>query len=392
MSSSPLRVPALDLRAQYATIRDEVRAAVDRVFENQAFILGDEVDSLERELAASCDARFAIACGSGSDALLLALMAEDIGPGDEVICPAFTFFATAGAVSRLGATPVFVDIDPVTYNLDPDATRAAAARCRRLRAILPVHLYGAAADMDALLAIASEHAVPLIEDAAQAIGACDASGRRIGGRGRVACFSFYPTKNLGGAGEGGFLSTDDEALAQRLFRLRVHGSSRRYVHEELGMNSRLDALQAAVLRVKLRRLDTWNDARRRHAAAYDAAFEKAGAQPSSVPLAEGGLPLRTPAKIAPPALHVYHQYVVRVPAAKRDPLRAHLAERGVGSDVYYPLGLHQQQCFASLGGREGDLPETELAAREVVALPIYAELSDVQRDHVVASVVEFLAR
>jgi dTDP-4-amino-4,6-dideoxygalactose transaminase len=390
--SSPPRVPALDLRAQYATIRDEVRAAVDRVFENQAFILGEEVESLERELAAYCDARFAIACGSGSDALLLALMAEEIGPGDEVICPAFTFFATAGAVARLGARPVFVDIDPVTYNLDPAATRAAAARCTRLRAILPVHLYGAAADMDALLAIASEHGVPLIEDAAQAIGARDASGRRIGARGRVACFSFYPTKNLGGAGEGGFLCTDDDALAQRLFRLRVHGSSRRYVHEELGMNSRLDALQAAVLRVKLRRLDVWNDARRRHAAAYGAAFAKAGAQPSSVPLAEGGLPLRTPAPLAPPALHVYHQYVIRVPAAQRDPLREHLASRGVGSDVYYPLGLHQQLCFASLGSREGDLPETESAAREVVALPIYAELGDAQRDHVVASVVEFLAR
>jgi dTDP-4-amino-4,6-dideoxygalactose transaminase len=390
--SSPPRVPALDLRAQYATIRDEVRAAVDRVFENQAFILGAEVEALEHELAAYCEARFAIACGSGSDALLLALMAENIGPGDEVICPAFTFFATAGAVARLGARPVFADIDPVTYNLDPAATRAAAARCTRLRAILPVHLYGAAADMDALLAIANERGVPLIEDAAQAIGARDASGRRVGARGRVACFSFYPTKNLGGAGEGGFLSTDDEALAQHLFRLRVHGSSRRYVHEELGMNSRLDALQAAVLRVKLRRLDAWNDARHRHAAAYDAAFAKAGAQTSRVPLSEGGLPLRTPAPVTAPALHVYHQYVIRVPAAQRDPLREHLASRGVGSDVYYPLGLHLQLCFASLGGREGDLPETELAAREVVALPIYAELDDAQRDHVVASVVEFLAR
>lgn len=390
--SSPPRVPALDLRAQYATIRDEVRAAVDRVFENQAFILGEEVESLERELATFCEVRFAVTCGSGSDALLLALMALDIGPGDEVICPAFTFFATAGAVSRLGARPVFVDIDPATYNLDPAATRAAAARCTRLRAILPVHLYGRAADQDALLALAEEHRVPLVEDAAQAIGARDASGRRIGGRGRVACFSFYPTKNLGGAGEGGFLSTDDADLAERLRRLRVHGSSRRYVHEELGMNSRLDALQAAVLRVKLRHLDAWNAARCRHAAAYDEAFARAGGRPSTVPLTAGGLPLRTPAPVAAPAAHVYHQYVIRVPAERRDPLRDHLASRGVGSDVYYPLGLHLQQCFASLGHREGDLPETDRAAREVVALPIYAELSDAQREHAVASVLDFVAR
>jgi len=389
--SSPPRVPALDLRAQYATIRNEVRAAVDRVFEKQAFILGEEVESLERELAAFCEARFAIACGSGSDALLLALMALEIGPGDEVICPAFTFFATAGAVSRLGARPVFVDIDPASYNLDPAATRAAAARCTRLRAILPVHLYGGAADQDALLALAEEHGVPLVEDAAQAIGARDASGRRIGGRSRVACFSFYPTKNLGGAGEGGFLSTDDADLAERLRRLRVHGSSRRYVHEELGMNSRLDALQAAVLRVKLRHLDAWNAARCRHAAAYDEAFARAGARPSTLPLAAGGLPLRTPAPVAVPALHVYHQYVIRVPAALRDPLRDHLAARGIGSDVYYPLGLHLQQCFASLGHREGDLPETERAAREVVALPIYPELSDAQREYVVTSVLDFVA-
>jgi dTDP-4-amino-4,6-dideoxygalactose transaminase len=391
MPSSP-RVPVLDLRAQYATIRDEVRAAVDRVFENQAFILGEEVEALERELAAFCEARFAITCGSGSDALLLALMALDIGPGDEVICPAFTFFATAGAVSRLGARPIFVDIDRVTYNLDPVAARDAAARCTRLRAIVPVHLYGATADMGALLTLANEHAVPLVEDAAQAIGARDASGRRVGGRSRVACFSFYPTKNLGGAGEGGFLSTDDADLAERLRRLRVHGSSRRYVHEELGMNSRLDALQAVVLRVKLRRLDAWNEARNRHATAYDEAFARGGAQPNTVPLAAGGLPLRTPAPVAAPAVHVHHQYVIRVAAALRDPLRKHLATRGVGSDVYYPLGLHQQQCFAALGHREGDLPETECAAREVVALPIYPELTAAQREHVVASVLDFVAR
>lgn len=384
-----MRVPALDLRAQHASIRDEIRAAVDRVFESQVFVLGPEVEAFEREIAAYCEARFAIGCGSGSDALLLALLALGVGPGDDVICPAFTFFATAGSVARLGARPVFADIDPATYDVAPEAVRAAAKRCERLRAIVPVHLYGRSADLGALSALAGELGVPLVEDAAQAIGARDASGRRIGARGRVACFSFYPSKNLGGAGEGGLLTTDDEALAERLRRLRVHGSSRRYVHEELGMNARLDALQAAVLRVKLRHLEAWNEARRRHAAAYDEAFARAGAQSSDVPLADGGLPLRTPAPVAAPALHAYHQYVIRVPAARRDALRAALAARSVGTDVYYPNGLHQQRCFAELA--HDPLPETERAAREVIALPIYPELADAQRDHVVAAVVAALA-
>jgi len=384
-----MRVPVLDLRAQYAGIRDEVRAAVDRVFETQAFVLGPEVEAFEREIAAYCEARFAVGCGSGSDALLLALQAVGVGPGDEVICPSFTFFATAGSVARLGARAVFADIDPASYDLAPESVRRAAARCTRLRAILPVHLYGRAADLDALGAIADEHGVPLVEDAAQAIGARDASGRRVGARGRVACFSFYPSKNLGGAGEGGLLTTDDEALAQHLIRLRVHGSSRRYVHEEIGFNARLDALQAAVLRVKLRHLEAWNEARRRHAEAYDAAFARAGAQPSGVAWEAGGLPLRTPAPVAAPALAVHHQYVIRVPAERRDALRTALESHGVGTDVYYPMGLHQQRCFAGLA--HDPLPETERAAREVIALPIYPELSAAQRDHVVTSVVSCLA-
>ena len=349
--SSPPRVPALDLRAQYATIRNEVRAAVDRVFEKQAFILGEEVESLERELAAFCEARFAIACGSGSDALLLALMALEIGPGDEVICPAFTFFATAGAVSRLGARPVFVDIDPASYNLDPAATRAAAARCTRLRAILPVHLYGGAADQDALLALAEEHGVPLVEDAAQAIGARDASGRRIGGRSRVACFSFYPTKNLGGAGEGGFLSTDDADLAERLRRLRVHGSSRRYVHEELGMNSRLDALQAAVLRVKLRHLDHENAARAWLAVEYAQALS--------------GLPLTLPDVLAG-SQPAWHLMVVR--STQREALQAHLTQCGIGHAVHYPTACHLQQAYA--GSKWPALPIAEQLQREVLSLPM----------------------
>jgi dTDP-4-amino-4,6-dideoxygalactose transaminase len=384
-----VRVPSLDLRAQYASIREEVRAAVDRVFESQVFVLGPEVEALERELAAYCEARFAIGCGSGSDALLLALQAAGVGAGDEVICPSFTFFATAGSATRLGARPVFADIDPASYTLDPDAARRAAARCRRLRAIVPVDLYGRPADLAALGALADELGVALVEDAAQAIGARDASGRRVGGAARIACFSFYPSKNLGGAGEGGLVTTDDEALAARVVRLRVHGSSRRYVHEEIGMNARLDAIQAAVLRVKLRHLDAWGEARRRHAAAYDADFASAGARPVPLPLEAGGLALRTPAPLAAPALHAQHQYVVRVPAERRDALRAHLTVRGVDSDVYYPVGLHQQRCFDGIAERV-PLPETERAAREVLALPIHPELSDAQRRHVVASVVEFL--
>lgn len=381
-------VPFLDLRAQYAPLRDELRAAVERVFERQAFVLGEEVEALEREVAALVEARRGVGCASGSDALLLVLHALGVGPGDEVICPSFTFFATAGAVARLGARPVFADIDPASYCLDPAAVRAVAAGCRRLRAILAVHLYGRAADTDALLAAAAAHGVPLVEDAAQAIGARDASGRRVGARGAAACWSFYPTKNLGAAGDAGMVTTDDDALADRLARLRVHGSPRRYVHDEVGMNSRLDALQAAVLRVKLRRLEAWNAARRAHARAYDEAFAKAGARPSSVSLAAGGLPLRTPEPPAPPAESAHHLYVVRVPAARRDALRAGLAERGIGSDVYYPLGLHQQPCFADAAA--APLPATEAAAREVLALPLYPELRDEQREHVVATLLELL--
>lgn len=388
MNDAP--VPFLDLRAQHEALRDELREALARVFERQAFVLGEEVAAFEREVAAFVGARRGVGCASGSDALLLVLHALGVGPGDEVICPSFTFFATAGAIARLGARPVFADIDPASYCLDPAAARAAAARCTRLRAILPVHLYGRAADNDALLALAAEHDVPLVEDAAQAIGAADASGRRIGARGRAACWSFYPTKNLGAAGDAGMITTDDEALADRLARLRVHGSPRRYEHDEIGMNSRLDAVQAAVLRVKLRRLETWNEARRRHAAAYDEAFAKAGARPSSVPLAAGGLPLRTPAPAAAPAVSAHHLYVVRVPAARRDALRSGLVERSIGCDVYYPLGLHQQRCFADAGAAA--LPETEAAAREVLALPLYPELRDEQRERVVAAVLELLER
>ena len=386
---SALRVPFLDLGAQYAALRDELRAAVDRVFEQQAFVLGEPVAVFEREMAAFCEARHAVGCASGSDALLLSLHALGVGPGDEVICPSFTFFATAGAVARLGARPVFADIDPITLCLDPGAARAAATRCTRLRALVAVHLYGRAADTDALLALAAEFGVPLVEDAAQAIGARDGSGRRVGGRGRAVCFSFYPTKNLGGAGDGGLVTTDDEALAARLTSLRVHGSPRRYHHVEVGMNSRLDAVQAAVLRVKLPRLEAWNAARGAHARAYDEAFAKAGARPASIPLPAGGLPLRTPEPCARPAESAHHIYAIRVPAERRDALRASLSALGIGNEVYYPLGLHQQPCFADLPPVA--LPETEAAARELVALPLYPELRDEQREYVVESVLAGLA-
>lgn len=385
-----LQVPFLDLRAQYAGLRAEIRAAVDGVFERQAFVLGEEVEAFEREAASFVEARRGVGCASGSDALLLVLHALGVGPGDEVICPSFTFFATAGAIARLGARPVFADIDPASYCLAPAAARAAAAGCTRLRAIVAVHLYGRAADTGALLALANELGVPLVEDAAQAIGARDASGRRVGGRGLAACWSFYPTKNLGAAGDAGLVTTDDDGLADRLARLRVHGSPRRYEHEEIGMNSRLDALQAAVLRVKLRRLEGWNAARRTHARAYDEAFAKAGARPSSVPLRAGGLPLRTPAPAEPPAECAHHLYVVRLPAERRDAVRASLAARGIGSDVYYPLGLHQQRCFRALAARTAPLPETERAASEVLALPLYPELREEQREHVVTTLLDEL--
>jgi len=389
--TTPPKVPLLDLRAQYASIRDEVRAAIDRVVEGQGFIMGPEVSGLEKEIAAYCDTAFAIGCASGSDALLLALSALDVGPGDEVVCPAYTFFATAGAISRLGARPVFADIDPVTYNLDVGSAGAAARGCTRLKAILPVHLFGQAVDMDAFLALADELGVPLVEDAAQAIGTLDARGRRVGSLGRVGCFSFFPSKNLGAFGDGGILTTEDEALADRLSILRVHGGRPKYYHRVVGMNSRLDALQAAVLRVKLRHLDDWTKRRQENATWYDSAFAAAGAAGSDVPLAEATeLPLRTPHPAPAPASHIYNQYVIRVPAARRDPLRAHLSEHGIGSEIYYPVCLHLQDCFADLGGGEGDLPASEAAARETLALPVYPELAPAQRQHVVDTVVGFL--
>lgn len=389
MSRAP-DVPLLDLRAQYAGIREEVEAALRGVLESQRFILGPEVEALEAEIAAYCDTASGVACASGSDALLLALMVLGVGPDDEVLCPAYTFFATAGSIRRLGARPVFADIDPATYNLDGESARKAAAGCTRLKALLPVHLFGQCADVEGLLALGRELGVPVIEDAAQAIGAEDAQGRRAGSRGALGCFSFFPSKNLGAFGDGGIVTTGDAELAEQIRILREHGAEERYYHQVVGLNSRMDALQAAVVRVKLRHLDEWTAGRQRNAAFYDRAFAEAGAVRSGEPLEGAGLALATPRPAAPPARHIYNQYVVRVPAQRRDALRAHLHERGVGTAIYYPLGLHAQACFRELGYRVGDLPETEAAAAGTLALPIYPELEGGQLEHVVESVVGFL--
>jgi dTDP-4-amino-4,6-dideoxygalactose transaminase len=385
-----VKVPLLDLRAQYATIREEVEETLARVVESQQFIGGDEVRSLEAEIAAYSESGIGVGCASGSDALLLALMALGVGPGDEVICPTYTFFATAGAGSRLGARPIFADIEPATYNVSVASVRALAERATRLRAIIPVHLYGQAADTAGVLEVAKEFGVPVIEDGAQAIGTRDATGLRVGARDTLTCFSFFPSKNLGAFGDAGMVVCRDEELAGRIAMLRVHGSKPKYFHPEVGVNSRLDALQAAVLRVKLRHLDDWTKARQQNAAHYDRAFAAAGAGTSAAAMAADGLALQTPAALAPPATHIYNQYVIRVPKDRRDALREHLAAREVGTEIYYPLPLHLQECFADLGGKPGDCPEAEGAAAGTLALPVYPELTREQLDHVVSSVLEFL--
>lgn len=385
-----IHVPLLDLKAQYASIADEIRRAVLDVIESQQFVLGSTVSHFEDQAAEYCQVTHAVGCASGSDAIMLALMALGIGPGDEVICPSYTFFATGGYIQRVGATPVFVDIDPATYNIDVQAARAASKRCTRLKAIMPVHLFGQCADMDALLALGEELGVPIIEDAAQAIGSRDAQGHRAGSRSAIGCFSFFPTKNLGAYGDGGTVTTNDNALAQRLRILRVHGSQPKYYHSVVGVNSRLDALQAAVLSVKLPHLDSWTQARQRNAAWYDQTFAAAGATTSIEGYRDNALPLITPAPAAPPAVHIYNQYCIRVPATLRDTLREHLAQRNIGTEIYYPVPLHLQECFAPLGYTAGDLPVSEAVAKESIALPIYPELTQQQLQHVATSVIEFV--
>lgn len=365
-------IPLLNLKPQYAAIRDEVRAAIDRVLESQQFVLGPEVDAFEREVGEYIGARHAVGVSSGTDALLIALMSLGVGPGDEVITSPFSFFATAGVIARLGARPVFADIDPCTFNLD---ARAALDRVTgATRAIMPVHLFGRCADVELLNRAAADHGFAVIEDAAQAIGAEDSSGRRAGTLGAIGCFSFFPTKNLGAFGEGGLLATADTGVDEQLRILRVHGMEPKYSHRVVGGNFRLDALQAAVLRVKLRHLPVWTEGRRRNADIYRARIREAGLDDRL------SMPEDTTS-------HVYNQFVIR--ASRRDELREHLARRGVGTEVYYPIPLHLQECFRSLGYAPGDFPAAEVAAREVLALPIYPELDEAQIATVVSAIAEF---
>ncbi len=366
-------VPLLDLKAQFAPIRADVLAAIARVCDAQQFILGPEVEALEREIASFLDVPHAIGVSSGTDALLAALMALDVGPGDDVVTTAFSFFATAGSVARLGARPIFVDIDPLTFNID--AARLESAITPKTKAIVPVHLFGQSADMDAIINIAASKGVPVVEDAAQAIGT-RYRNRPVGGLGTLGCFSFFPTKNLGTFGDGGLVTTRDPALDRKVRAIRQHGGETKYLHDSVGGNFRLDALHAAVLRVKLPHLDDWTRARRRNAERYDAMFAQAGLT---------GV-VRLPATAAG-STHIYNQYVIRTP--QRERLRAHLRERDIGTEVYYPLPLHRQPCFRGLGYAEGAFPEAEAAAREVLALPIYGELTEVQQAWVVESIREF---
>jgi dTDP-4-amino-4,6-dideoxygalactose transaminase len=367
-----MNVPLLDLRAQFQAIRGEVMAAVEGVFESQHFILGPEVESFERDAAHYCRVKHAIGCGSGSDALLLALMALGVGPGDEVVTVSFTFFATASSITRLGARPVFVDISPDDFNIDPDLIEHAITP--RAKAILPVHLFGQCAEMDAIREIAERHNLPVIEDAAQAIGA-EYHKQRAGAMGAIGCYSFFPSKNLGGAGEGGLMTTDDDHLAEKLRLLRVHGMRPKYYHQIVGVNSRLDALQAAVLRVKLKYLDQWSDARRRNAEDYGRLFAEAGVEE-----------VVTPA-VRPNRRHIFNQYTIR--CSRRGDLMEFLKRRGVGSEIYYPAPLHLQECFSYLGYQPGDLPVTERTSRECLSLPIYPELTEEMRRYVVEKIAEF---
>jgi dTDP-4-amino-4,6-dideoxygalactose transaminase len=367
-----MSVPFLDLTLQYRCIRTEIDEAIQRVVASQAFVMGPEVQGLEEEIAAYIGVPHAVGVASGTDAILLPLKALDPRPGDEVVIPAFTFFATAGAVWNAGFKPVFCDVDPVSFNVTAETLDAAWTA--RTRATVPVHLYGQMAPMDEIRALASRRGAFVLEDAAQAIGASQ-GGAMAGSVGDAGAFSFFPTKNLGGFGDGGIITTTDDGLAEKVAKLRVHGGKQMYHHEMVGTNSRLDALQAAVLRVKLKHLDGWTRLRRRNAALYDEVLA-------------GVDGVRTPVAL-PHQLHVYNQYTLRVD--RRDELRAFLAERGIGNGLYYPLGLHLQACFASLGGREGDLPNSERLTREVVSLPIFPELTEGQIMKVAESIRSFYA-
>lgn len=400
--SVPLAVPLLDLRRQYDGLRADVLAAITRVCDSQSFILGPEVEALEREIAALTGAACAVGCASGTEALWLALVAAGVKPGDSVITTAFSFFASASAIVRAGATPVFVDVDPGTLNLDAALVRSQlqdrqrTKRPENLSAILPVHLYGQCADMDAFDRIvhedAQEFGVAIVEDAAQAIGA-EWSGRGAGSLGVTSAFSFYPTKNLSAYGDAGIVTTNRPEMAEHMRQLRNHGSPRRYYHREFGWNGRMDAIQAAVLRVKLSHIADWNRSRQQHAATYDRLFAESGltsswnsGQTSSQTSDQRSAPVRLLSR-SPQAKHVFHQYVIR--AQRRDELRKFLADRKIGSEIYYPLPLHLQPVFSYLGLKAGDLPVAEQAAREVLALPMFPELTEAEIQLVVESIADF---
>lgn len=386
-----MNVPLLDLQAQYATIKDKVRAAVDEIFESQRFVLGAQGAALEEEIAKYCGVPYAIGVASGTDALLLSLKALGVGPGDAVITVPFTFFATAGVIVNLGARPIFVDIEKAGFEMDPEQlstflTRECAfssitnktvhnASQTTIKAILPVHLYGQCADMDEILAIAERYNLPVVEDACQAIGA-SYKNKKAGAIGTLGCFSFFPSKNLGGAGDGGMVVTSDQKLADRIRLLRLHGMNPKYYHSIVGFNSRLDELQAAILRVKLPYLDSWSAGRNENAKKYEQEFKAAGL-----------LSEITPPAILPQRAHIFHQYVIR--CKQRDELQAHLRGAGIGTDVYYPVSLHEQECFRSLEYAPSDMPQSYAASKDVLALPIYPELSDAQRRYVVDSISAF---
>jgi dTDP-4-amino-4,6-dideoxygalactose transaminase len=381
-----MKVPLLDLQAQYQPIRDEILAAMTRVADSQRFIMGPEIDALEQELAAMLGIRHAIAVSSGTDALLLALMALDIKAGDEVITPTYSFFATAGCVSRLGARPVLVDIDPVTFNID--VSQAIAAITPRTKAIMPVHLFGQSADLDPILDAAGRAGIAVVEDAAQAIGATY-HARPVGGVGAFGCFSFFPSKNLGAFGDAGLVTTNDDALADRARLLRTHGMRPKYYHHVVGANFRMDALQAAILRVKAPHLPAWTDARRANAATYRDLFAAAGLG------GRGQTRGLTPSQILLPVessgcRHIYNQFVIRT--SERDALKRHLDAEGIGNEIYYPVPFHLQPCFADLGYAAGAFPHAERAAAESLAIPIYGELTRAQQERVVSAIGSFVHR
>ncbi len=389
-ANKEMKVPLLDLKAQYETVREPVRKAIDEVCDSQWFVMGPNVKELEDRVAKYSECRHGIGVSSGTDALLVALMAMEIGPGDAVITTPYTFFATGGAIARLGATPVFCDIDPETFNLDPAAVSAAIendcdhtggtlvhkASGKNIKALLPVHLYGQTADMVALMDIAGAHGLGVIEDAAQSIGSEYSDGRRAGSVGHIGCFSFFPSKNLGAFGDGGMCTSNDDELAERIRVLRLHGGKPKYYHALIGGNFRLDAIQAAILLVKLGHLDDWTAGRQANARMYDTAISRSGLDGNVIaPVTRTG------------RRHIYNQYVIR--AERRDELRQFLGNAGIGTEIYYPVPLHVQQCFEYLGYSEGDCPEAEKAANETLAVPVYPELTEEQIQYVVDKISEF---